>query len=45
MESIKVLRRLEFAMEGQRWYDLVRWGEAAETLNKYLGLKKLEGLF
>lgn len=29
-------RRLEFAMEGHRWYDLVRWGIAAETLNAYL---------
>ena len=27
--------RLEFAMEGQRWYDLVRWGIAEPTLNAY----------
>jgi hypothetical protein len=27
--------RLEFAMEGQRFYDLVRWGTAAETINSY----------
>lgn len=27
--------RLEFAMEGERWYDLVRWGIAAQTLNAY----------
>lgn len=27
--------RLEFAMEGTRWYDLVRWGIAEETLNAY----------
>lgn len=27
--------RLEFAMEGQRFYDLVRWGIAAETINQY----------
>lgn len=27
--------RLEFAMEGIRWYDLVRWGIAEETLNAY----------
>ncbi len=33
-------RRLEFAMEGQRWYDLVRWGIAAETLNAYLAEEK-----
>lgn len=27
--------RLEFAMEGDRWYDLVRWGMAAPVLNAY----------
>ena len=27
--------RLEFAMEGQRWYDLVRWGIAASVMNDY----------
>lgn len=27
--------RLEFAMEGERWYDLVRWGKAGPTLNAY----------
>jgi len=29
-------RRLEFAMESPRFFDLVRWGIAAETLNGYL---------
>jgi starch-binding outer membrane protein, SusD/RagB family len=28
-------RRLEFATEGARFFDLVRWGIAAETLNSY----------
>jgi hypothetical protein len=28
-------RRLEFGMEGYRFFDLVRWGIAAEVLNKY----------
>ena len=28
-------RRLEFAMEGSRFFDLVRWGIAAEYLNHY----------
>lgn len=27
--------RLEFAMEGVRWYDLVRWGIAESVLNAY----------
>lgn len=28
--------RLEFAMEGHRFFDLVRWGIAAETLNAFI---------
>jgi hypothetical protein len=28
-------RRLEFAMEGNRFFDLVRWGIAADYLNSY----------
>jgi len=34
--ALKFERRLEFAMEGWRFFDLVRWGEAEETLNAYL---------
>ncbi len=33
-------RRLEFAMEGPRFFDLVRWGIAEETLNAYLDKEK-----
>ncbi len=33
-------RRLEFGMEGARYFDLVRWGIAAETLNAYLDVEK-----
>jgi len=29
-------RRLELGMEGHRFFDLVRWGEAKTTLNAYL---------
>ena len=28
-------RRLEMGMESERFFDLVRWGEAAQVLNKY----------
>ncbi len=28
-------RRCELAMEGHRWFDLVRWGIAAQTMNAY----------
>jgi hypothetical protein len=33
-------RRLEFATEGARFFDLVRWGIAAQTLNAYLAVEK-----
>lgn len=36
LKALKFERRLEFAMEGARFFDLVRWGEAAEVLNAYL---------
>ena len=32
---MKFERRVELAMECDRFFDLVRWGEAAEVLNKY----------
>jgi hypothetical protein len=34
-------RRLEFAMEGIRFFDLVRWGIAAEYMNNYFAQEKL----
>ena len=34
-QALRWERRLEFAMEGSRFFDLVRWGIASETLNKY----------
>lgn len=33
-------RRLEFATEGQRFFDLVRWGIAAQVLNDYIAVEK-----
>ncbi|MBD0366450.1 MAG: RagB/SusD family nutrient uptake outer membrane protein [Flavisolibacter sp.] len=38
-------RRLEFAMESPRFFDLVRWGIAAETLNAYLAKEKTRRAF
>ncbi len=32
---VKMERRLEFGMECERFFDLVRWGDAATVLNKY----------
>lgn len=40
LEAVRTERRLELAMEGHRFFDLVRWGVAAETLNKYLEVEK-----
>lgn len=39
-ESLRWERRLEFAMEGIRFFDLTRWGIAAETLNSYFEIEK-----
>jgi starch-binding outer membrane protein, SusD/RagB family len=38
-------RRLEFATESPRFFDLVRWGIAAETLNAYLEKEKVRRPF
>ena len=34
-KAIRHERRVELAMEGHRWFDLVRWGVAAEVMNAY----------
>lgn len=38
-------RRLEFATEGPRFFDLVRWGIAESTLNKYIEKEKTRRTF
>lgn len=35
VKIVKMERRLEFGMESERFFDLVRWGDAATVLNKY----------
>lgn len=35
-------RRLELAMEGHRFFDLVRWGVAKETLDGYFSIEKVK---
>ena len=35
IKIVKMERRLELAMEYERFFDLVRWGDAATVLNKY----------
>ncbi len=36
-QALRWERRLEFAMEGGRFFDLVRWGIADEVMNNYYG--------
>jgi hypothetical protein len=39
-EALRYERRMEFAMEGFRFFDLTRWGIAATTLNTYFAKEK-----
>ena len=41
IDALRTERRLEFAHEGHRFFDLVRWGFASEVMNKYLESEKL----
>jgi len=40
IEALRTERRLEFAQEGHRFFDLVRWGIAAQVINNYLEVEK-----
>ncbi|UAB84130.1 RagB/SusD family nutrient uptake outer membrane protein [Zunongwangia sp. SCSIO 43204] len=39
-QAVRYERRLEFALEGERFFDLVRWGVAADVLNSYLNVEQ-----
>ena len=39
-QALRFESRLECAMEGERFFDLVRWGIAAETMNAYLDVER-----
>jgi len=39
LQALMFERRLEFAMEGYRFFDLVRWGTAAAYLNNYFAVE------
>lgn len=40
LRIVKMERRLELAMESERFFDLVRWGEASMVLNDYFAAEK-----
>jgi starch-binding outer membrane protein, SusD/RagB family len=42
LKAMRFERRLEFGMEGQRFFDLVRWGIAKEVLNNYLAYEVIK---
>jgi hypothetical protein len=44
MAAIQFERRLEFAEEGHRFFDLVRWGNASTYLNAFLTVEKTRGI-
>ncbi|GGW46307.1 glycan metabolism protein RagB [Arenibacter certesii] len=40
MTALRMERRLEFAHEGHRFFDLVRWGIAEQVINSYVATEK-----
>lgn len=38
-KAVRMETRLEFAMEGHRFFDLQRWGTAADVINQYLSVE------
>lgn len=44
-KAVRFETRLEFAMEGHRFFDLQRWGVSAEVLNKYLEVEKTKRVY
>lgn len=44
-KAVRFETRLEFAMEGHRFFDLVRWGVADVVINDYLTIEKTKRLY
>ncbi|NOY95599.1 MAG: RagB/SusD family nutrient uptake outer membrane protein [Chlorobi bacterium] len=40
LEALRMERRLELAHEGHRFFDIVRWGIAAQVMNSYFDVEK-----
>lgn len=43
INAVRTEQRLEFAMEGMRFFDLVRWGIAEKVLNAYVAKEGVAG--
>lgn len=41
-DKVRLESRLELAMEGHRFFNLVRWGIASEVLNDYISVEKTQ---
>jgi len=39
-EALRFERKIEFALEGQRWFDLARWGIIGQELQSYISYEK-----
>lgn len=39
-KAVRMERRIELAMEGHRWFDLIRWGDVVNTVNAYYAKEK-----
>jgi len=39
-QAVRFETRLELALEGERFFDLVRWGIMADTMNRYVEVEK-----
>lgn len=44
-KALRYETRIECALEGERMFDLVRWGVAAETMNKFFELEKTKRVY
>jgi len=44
INAVRFEQRLEFAMEGHRYFDLVRWGIAEKVLNTYVAKEAVAGV-
>jgi hypothetical protein len=44
-QALQWERRMEFATEGARFFDLVRWGIAEKVLNEYIAVEKVRRPF